>query len=236
MTWVRKGVYISYTYIWLSRFKLSLILWLLFTSSLSSQSFAAAIYLDDNRRVEVDGDYGDGYFSYMRTPDAPFADFDTNGQTSSLTSTGFSAIGNGDAYSDYGWSAGWSFFDVSFNLTTESTISLTGWLNGYDEYYGSGDASVALYSGTSILASNILYTESVAAYNGFDQSLVSFDSILATGDYRIIIKADPYFQIASSSFNVQATFTPTTVPIPTAVWLFGSGLIGLIGVARRKKA
>ena len=27
----------------------------------------------------------------------------------------------------------------------------------------------------------------------------------------------------------------TTVPVPPAVWLFGSGLIGLIGVARRKK-
>lgn len=28
----------------------------------------------------------------------------------------------------------------------------------------------------------------------------------------------------------------TTVPVPSAVWLFGSGLIGLIGMARRKKA
>ena len=28
----------------------------------------------------------------------------------------------------------------------------------------------------------------------------------------------------------------TVVPIPAAVWLFGSGLIGLIGLARRKKA
>ncbi|NOQ89498.1 MAG: VPLPA-CTERM sorting domain-containing protein, partial [Gammaproteobacteria bacterium] len=26
------------------------------------------------------------------------------------------------------------------------------------------------------------------------------------------------------------------VPVPAAVWLFGSGLIGLIGFARRKKA
>ncbi|HHJ36602.1 MAG TPA: VPLPA-CTERM sorting domain-containing protein [Gammaproteobacteria bacterium] len=26
------------------------------------------------------------------------------------------------------------------------------------------------------------------------------------------------------------------VPIPAAVWLFGSGLIGLIGLTRRKKA
>lgn len=28
----------------------------------------------------------------------------------------------------------------------------------------------------------------------------------------------------------------TVVPVPAAVWLFGSGLLGLIGVARRKKA
>jgi hypothetical protein len=26
------------------------------------------------------------------------------------------------------------------------------------------------------------------------------------------------------------------VPVPAAVWLFGSGLLGLVGVARRKKA
>ena len=28
----------------------------------------------------------------------------------------------------------------------------------------------------------------------------------------------------------------TTVPLPAAVWLFGSGLLGLVGIARRKKA
>jgi len=30
-----------------------------------------------------------------------------------------------------------------------------------------------------------------------------------------------------------ADFTP--VPVPAAVWLFGSGLVGLVGMARRKK-
>jgi len=29
-------------------------------------------------------------------------------------------------------------------------------------------------------------------------------------------------------------YNPTVVPVPAAVWLFGSGLIGLVGVARRK--
>jgi len=31
-------------------------------------------------------------------------------------------------------------------------------------------------------------------------------------------------------------FAPSAVPVPAAVWLFGSGLLGLIGVARHKKA
>ena len=35
-----------------------------------------------------------------------------------------------------------------------------------------------------------------------------------------------------STFLVRST----VVPVPAAVWLFGSGLIGLIGVARRKKS
>ena len=30
-------------------------------------------------------------------------------------------------------------------------------------------------------------------------------------------------------------FSATVVPVPAAVWLFGSGLLGLIGIARRKK-
>jgi hypothetical protein len=38
------------------------------------------------------------------------------------------------------------------------------------------------------------------------------------------------YSIAFDDFRI------TLVPVPAAVWLFGSGLIGLIGVARRKKA
>lgn len=36
----------------------------------------------------------------------------------------------------------------------------------------------------------------------------------------------------NSNFNLQGTLTP--VPVPAAFWLFGSGLLGLIGIARRK--
>jgi len=40
---------------------------------------------------------------------------------------------------------------------------------------------------------------------------------------------------AFPGFNANFDFT-TAVPVPAAVWLFGSGLLGLVGVARRKKA
>jgi hypothetical protein len=33
-----------------------------------------------------------------------------------------------------------------------------------------------------------------------------------------------------------ATYSASATPIPPALWLFGSGLLGLIGMARRKKA
>ena len=35
--------------------------------------------------------------------------------------------------------------------------------------------------------------------------------------------------------NIFFDFSVATVPIPAAVWLFGSGLLGLVGIARRKK-
>ena len=35
------------------------------------------------------------------------------------------------------------------------------------------------------------------------------------------------------TFNTRFEVTP--VPVPAAIWLFGSGLLGLVGVARRRK-
>ena len=47
-----------------------------------------------------------------------------------------------------------------------------------------------------------------------------------------------YNQNGSIDFYADVLFIRDTsfVPVPAAVWLFGSGLVGLIGVARRKKS
>ena len=59
------------------------------------------------------------------------------------------------------------------------------------------------------------------------------------------IGGSPMVSTAFSSFNANFDIlsvhydgfvpTPAAVPVPAAVWLFGSGLLGLVGIARRKK-
>ena len=55
---------------------------------------------------------------------------------------------------------------------------------------------------------------------------------------HLMLNTDPFDLGGVSSVKA---FTATAdgfavVPVPAAVWLFGSGLIGLVGVARRKRA
>lgn len=40
---------------------------------------------------------------------------------------------------------------------------------------------------------------------------------------------------AGDTVHLESYFEVTAVPVPAAIWLFGSGLLGLVGMARRKK-
>ena len=53
-----------------------------------------------------------------------------------------------------------------------------------------------------------------------------FDATSGTWEYTAQATEDTAFSWSSSSL--------AAVPVPAAVWLFGSGLLGLIGVARRR--
>ena len=54
--------------------------------------------------------------------------------------------------------------------------------------------------------------------------------------YTATVPEDEPYGFANLTYELYLTGTVSAVPVPAAVWLFGSGLIGLIGVARRKKA
>ena len=57
-----------------------------------------------------------------------------------------------------------------------------------------------------------------------------------TLDYDAVVpQADPS-NFGGVSYTLHLEGTVGAVPVPAAVWLFGSGLLGLVGIARRRKA
>ena len=62
------------------------------------------------------------------------------------------------------------------------------------------------------------------------------------GTYGFIMRWTSQIQDGSSfdgfiaRWRLEGTMNTSAVPVPAAVWLFGSGLLGLVGVARRKKS
>ena len=75
---------------------------------------------------------------------------------------------------------------------------------------------------------------------GFGFDPVSF-TIAADGDsistYTSALTNKGFLFSAKLSKGAPMAFIATTaIPLPAAAWLFGSGLIGLVGIARRKKA
>jgi hypothetical protein len=56
---------------------------------------------------------------------------------------------------------------------------------------------------------------------------------LAAGDYSITAN---FFVDGLFDNSISDAFTVSAIPVPAAAWLFGSGLIGLVGLARCKKA
>lgn len=63
---------------------------------------------------------------------------------------------------------------------------------------------------------------------------------LGGGDFGAVVRYvgtinDPGGAFHNFASNWRLEGTMTVVPVPAAVWLFGSGLIGLVGVARRRR-
>lgn len=84
---------------------------------------------------------------------------------------------------------------------------------------------------TSILDGTIDgYTRTTISANS-----ITFDTDAVQGKFGRGIDATSWYSDFAEA-NILSVNIVSTVPVPAAVWLFGSGLIGLVGLARRKKA
>lgn len=125
--------------------------------------------------------------------------------------------------------------DISLNLINDTG---TGWNNLTIEYTLL-DPFDTVVLGLSVLAAGtstptvdaILNNPNTGAPTGLAVSFapdeLSFVTIVGTADRLSSINPLELYSI---------TISTNPVPVPAAIWLFGSGLIGLVGVARRKKA
>lgn len=111
-------------------------------------------------------------------------------------------------------------YDFSLDITGVGSISNVG---GGDSDLGNSTASGWRQFGGDLFGE---IGSSVLAFS-FDFIAGSGVSLLASGSYT-----DSSFLDAPIMPSTVATVS--AVPVPAAVWLFGSGLLGLIGVAKRK--
>ena len=193
----------------------------------SPSVMAAIIPIEDQRNIKYTI-YSDFDQNFIAVPGSPFADFDASfprsDQISGLTSDSMYGTGYGYQSGPYvgTGSGGSSTFDITFEVDTNQDYNLVGTtsiqLMGY--------TYVRLFADGITLAEYMSNDSSSPAPTSFNDILY----LTTDTSYRLTafgggaLDGGGYYD-----FQLQA------VPVPPAIWLFGSGLIGLIGLVRRKK-
>lgn len=132
-----------------------------------------------------------------------------------------------------------TFFSAGIELTTPYQIDLSGILGSSDLSGNVGRAFVQLSNPDNGLP--LLYV--TTGYGSGETIPFGLSQTLSPGTY--FLEANAYFSGSThfdqpealndySNFSLDMQFTP--VPIPASLLLFGSGLLSLVGIARRKKA
>ena len=122
-----------------------------------------------------------------------------------------------------------------FNFTGGTVVDFTLRNKGADGIFGTSDDSYFRLSDTADYADQF--------YFGPINPAKSRNPVTSETYYRrLILTWDPDhdgksdFSVVLRAWNSSDGMAPAPVPVPAAAWLFGSGLIGLMAVIRRKRS
>lgn len=187
-----------------------------------------------------DGEFGFSGFHFagdtVDGTDANDIDNDGNAMTGSSLATFLGIDGTGF------WNSLTGEFNLVLNLDGGGTVTLSNPGTGdgvlvsdpfiLDVDFSNND-TVSLYDTT------IVFDNSIVCCGGASSAPNSFDSTEMTmslwgADYvsgGIVIS-----EVIPPELGLDLRIELTQVPVPAAAWLFGTGLLGLLGVARRKSS
>jgi hypothetical protein len=141
---------------------------------------------------------------------------------------------------------GTASFNVSFDWAfAGDDTSLAG---GVEDLFKVGIAGSGFSIGSPMSPAYTLVSQTSPSTSGFNinghySNSIALNSLptAATGNIRyLVFGLSEHANLATNSAvgidNIKITANVSQVPLPGAVWLFGSALVGFVGVSRRKQA
>ena len=120
-------------------------------------------------------------------------------------------------------------------MTYDDITNLLSWNITYSGLIGT--PTVSHFHGAALAGSNAGVQVDIAANSGGIASPMIGSATISEPQEADLLAELWYINIHTDNFPAgEIRGQVEVVPVPAAVWLFGSGLLGLIGIARRKKA